>query len=64
MLPSRARWAPPLERTKLATSGFVGSYAGTIVGLPLSYFLIGTNIPGMPGWQSVFYILGMIGLVW
>eukprot|EP00035_Acanthoeca_spectabilis_P039959 m.66232 g.66232 ORF g.66232 m.66232 type:complete len:547 (-) comp9806_c0_seq1:120-1760(-) len=64
MMAMWARWAPPLERTKLATSGFVGSYAGTIVGLPLSYFLIGTNIPGMPGWQSVFYILGMIGLVW
>ncbi|KAF4524837.1 hypothetical protein B566_EDAN014320 [Ephemera danica] len=34
-----SRWAPPLERSRLVTIAFSGSYFGTVVSLPLSGFL-------------------------
>ncbi|XP_059471952.1 sialin-like [Neocloeon triangulifer] len=54
-----ARWAPPLERSKLATLAFSGSYVGTVVALPLSGYLA-----KHVGWPYVFYVFGFIGLVW
>ena len=30
------RWAPPLERSRLAAVAFSGSYVGTVIALPLS----------------------------
>lgn len=48
-----ARWAPPLERSKLATIAFSGSYFGTVVALPLSGFLAETL-----GWPSIFVFFG------
>ncbi|XP_069674254.1 vesicular glutamate transporter 2-like [Periplaneta americana] len=54
-----ARWAPPLERSKLATLAFSGSYVGTVVSLPVSGILAEEI-----GWPSVFYVFGTIGIIW
>ncbi|KRZ05455.1 Vesicular glutamate transporter 3 [Trichinella zimbabwensis] len=43
-------WAPPLERTKLATTTFTGSYAGAVVGLPLSAMMT-----SYVSWSAAFY---------
>ena len=32
-------WAPPLERSRLATLAFCGSYGGAVLGMPISGFL-------------------------
>ncbi|XP_026464227.1 vesicular glutamate transporter 1-like [Ctenocephalides felis] len=52
-------WAPPLERSRLATIAFCGSYAGVVVGMPLSGILAGKI-----GWQAPFYFYGVFGLIW
>jgi MFS family permease len=62
MMAMWGRWAPPLERSRLAAFGMTGAFAGTIAAIPISYALIGSNILG--GWPSVFYIFGAIGCVW
>ncbi|XP_068903527.1 vesicular glutamate transporter 3-like [Tenebrio molitor] len=54
-----SRWAPPLERTKLATLAFSGSYVGTVVSMPASAYLA-TAL----GWPSIFYFFGVLGLIW
>jgi len=46
-------WAPPLERSRLATLAFCGSYAGAVVGMPLSGWLT----DGI-SWQAPFYFYG------
>ncbi|XP_041366731.1 vesicular glutamate transporter 3-like [Gigantopelta aegis] len=52
-------WAPPLERSKLATMSFCGSYAGAVLGMPLSGVLT-----DFLGWQSGFYVFGCLGVIW
>lgn len=52
-------WAPPLERSKLATISFCGSYAGAVLGMPLS-----AVCTRYLGWQSGFYVFGIMGLIW
>lgn len=52
-------WAPPMERSRLATLAFCGSYAGAVVGLPMSGVLTSHF-----GWQAPFYFYGAVGLVW
>ncbi|XP_059478768.1 vesicular glutamate transporter 1 [Neocloeon triangulifer] len=52
-------WAPPLERSRLATLAFCGSYAGVVLGMPLSGLLT-----GFIGWQAPFYFYGVCGLIW
>ncbi|KAF6774461.1 hypothetical protein AHF37_05057, partial [Paragonimus kellicotti] len=52
-------WAPPLERSRLATIAFCGSYAGAVFGLSLSGLLAEKL-----GWQSPFYFYGVIGMLW
>ncbi|XP_067135474.1 vesicular glutamate transporter 2-like [Centruroides vittatus] len=52
-------WAPPLERSRLATIAFCGSYAGAVLGMPLSGMLI-NNL----GWASSFYFYGLLGILW
>ncbi|KAG8536164.1 hypothetical protein GDO81_026996 [Engystomops pustulosus] len=48
-----SKWAPPLERSRLATTSFCGSYAGAVVGMPLAGILVQYT-----GWSSVFYVYG------
>ncbi|XP_055322850.1 vesicular glutamate transporter 1-like [Sitodiplosis mosellana] len=54
-----SRWAPPLERSRMATMAFAGNYAGTIVSMPVSGILANKL-----GWESLFYVFGAIGCVW
>uniref|UniRef100_A0A7N6BNS9 Vesicular glutamate transporter 1 n=1 Tax=Anabas testudineus TaxID=64144 RepID=A0A7N6BNS9_ANATE len=35
-----AKWAPPLERSRLATTAFCGSYAGAVIAMPLAGILV------------------------
>ncbi|XP_025103370.1 sialin-like isoform X2 [Pomacea canaliculata] len=55
-----AKWAPPQEKTKLATFAFAGSYFGTVISLPLS----GALADSQSGWQAIFYVLGSLAVVW
>ncbi|XP_017859734.1 PREDICTED: vesicular glutamate transporter 1 [Drosophila arizonae] len=52
-------WAPPMERSRLATLAFSGSYAGVVVGLPLSGLLADAV-----GYQAPFYAYGTFGIIW
>ncbi|KAH7731376.1 CBN-EAT-4 protein [Aphelenchoides avenae] len=52
-------WAPPLERSKLATTAFTGSYAGAVLGLPISAWLV-----SYVNWASPFYVYGVAGVIW
>ncbi|XP_053544878.1 vesicular glutamate transporter 2 [Bombina bombina] len=54
-----SKWAPPLERSRLATTSFCGSYAGAVIAMPLAGILVQYT-----GWSSVFYVYGCFGLVW
>ncbi|XP_026470914.1 sialin-like [Ctenocephalides felis] len=53
------KWAPPLERSRLATVAFSGSYVGTVVSMPVCA-LIANRI----GWEYIFYVFGIIGVLW
>lgn len=53
------QWAPPLERSRLATLAFSGSYFGTVFALVISSFLA-QHI----GWESIFYVFGFLGVLW
>uniref|UniRef100_A0A1I8FWN9 MFS domain-containing protein n=2 Tax=Macrostomum lignano TaxID=282301 RepID=A0A1I8FWN9_9PLAT len=52
-------WAPPLERSRLATIAFCGSYAGAVLGLFLSGLL-----SDWLGWPAPFYFYGVLGIAW
>ncbi|TKS73289.1 Vesicular glutamate transporter 3 [Collichthys lucidus] len=54
-----SKWAPPLERSRLATTSFCGSYAGAVIAMPLAGLLV-----QYVGWSSVFYIYGVFGIIW
>ncbi|XP_037538725.1 vesicular glutamate transporter 3 isoform X3 [Nematolebias whitei] len=54
-----SKWAPPLERSRLATTSFCGSYAGAVIAMPLAGVLV-----QFVGWSSVFYIYGVFGIIW
>ncbi|KAK5881044.1 hypothetical protein CesoFtcFv8_021894 [Champsocephalus esox] len=54
-----AKWAPPLERSRLATTAFCGSYAGAVIAMPLAGILVQYS-----GWSSVFYVYGTFGIMW
>ncbi|XP_066917804.1 sialin-like [Clytia hemisphaerica] len=53
------KWAPPLERSKLATISFSGPFAGTVLGMPLSGVIANSF-----GWPWVFYTFGLFGVIW
>lgn len=54
-----SQWTPKLERSRMAGFAMAGNYVGTVVGLPLSGIFAEKF-----GWQSVFYIFGVIGTIW
>ncbi|XP_034196051.1 major facilitator superfamily transporter 9 [Osmia lignaria lignaria] len=54
-----SHWAPPLERSKLATFAFSGSFFGTVFAMPVAGLMV-----EYLGWESVFYVFGGVGLVW
>uniref|UniRef100_A0A8C7G8M5 Si:ch1073-513e17.1 n=1 Tax=Oncorhynchus kisutch TaxID=8019 RepID=A0A8C7G8M5_ONCKI len=54
-----ARWAPPLERSRLMTLSGSGANFGAFVALPLTGF-----IRHSLGWPAVFYMFGGAGCIW
>lgn len=52
-------WAPPMERSKLATTTFTGGYLGVMIGLPLSAYLV-----SYVDWCAPFYFFGIAGMSW
>ncbi|XP_031843952.1 major facilitator superfamily transporter 9 isoform X2 [Nomia melanderi] len=54
-----SQWAPPLERSKLATLAFSGSFLGTVFAMPVAGIMA-----EYLGWESIFYVFGAAGLVW
>ncbi|XP_063913981.1 sialin-like [Zophobas morio] len=54
-----SKWAPSLERTKLATVAMSGCYFGTVLAMTASAYLAETL-----GWPSIFYVFGGISIVW
>merc|ERR1739844_12986 len=54
-----AKWAPPLELSKMATFIYTGSTLGTIVSLPLTGIIC-----DYLGWEAAFYIFGSCGIIW
>lgn len=52
-------WAPPLERSRLATLAFCGCYAGVMFSMPITGELIKRI-----GWHAPFYFYGTCGIVW
>ncbi|KAK7817091.1 hypothetical protein U0070_001803 [Myodes glareolus] len=52
-------WAPPLERSKLLTISYAGAQLGTVISLPLSGIIC-----FYMNWTYVFYLFGVIGIVW
>ncbi|XP_014212242.2 putative inorganic phosphate cotransporter [Copidosoma floridanum] len=55
-----SRWVPPLERARLGSFVMNGPQFGTIIGMLVSGFLASSPL----GWHSVFYIFGIIGVIW
>lgn len=56
--PMTARWIPPTERSKFM-SNMMASSLGAAITMPVCGFLIASV-----GWESVFYVTGVVGLVW
>lgn len=54
-----ARWAPPLERSRLMSLSGSGANFGAFVALPLTGFICQTL-----GWPAVFYLCGSGGCLW
>uniref|UniRef100_A0A915BPQ4 Major facilitator superfamily (MFS) profile domain-containing protein n=1 Tax=Parascaris univalens TaxID=6257 RepID=A0A915BPQ4_PARUN len=52
-------WAPPMERSKLATTTFTGGYLGVMLGLPLSAYLV-----SYIDWSTPFFFYGVVGIIW
>ncbi|XP_013885964.1 sialin isoform X2 [Austrofundulus limnaeus] len=59
MMAMWARWAPPLERSRLMTLSGSGGSFGAFVALPLTG-LISEKL----GWPAVFYLCGGAGCLW
>ncbi|GMT21191.1 hypothetical protein PFISCL1PPCAC_12488 [Pristionchus fissidentatus] len=55
-------WAPPQESSVLTSISYAGTQFGNIVVLPLGGFLCEYGPDG--GWPSIFYLLGLIGVLW
>lgn len=54
-----SKWAPPLERSRMASI----QYAGTFVGMVIAMSTCGIMAEKL-GWESVFYVYGGIGCIW
>jgi len=57
-----AKWAPPLERSRLATISFCGSYAGPVLGYALGGLLVEKY--GAYGPLSPFYVSCFLNYIW
>ncbi|GMR44118.1 hypothetical protein PMAYCL1PPCAC_14313, partial [Pristionchus mayeri] len=57
-----SQWAPPQESSVLTSISYAGTQFGNIIVLPLGGFLCMHGPDG--GWPSIFYLLGLIGVLW
>lgn len=57
-----AKWIPPNERSRVGAAIYSGAQFGTIISMPLSGLLAEYGFDG--GWPSIFYVFGLIGVVW
>eukprot|EP00918_Siedleckia_nematoides_P046063 GHVU01100961.1.p1 GENE.GHVU01100961.1~~GHVU01100961.1.p1 ORF type:complete len:789 (+),score=51.77 GHVU01100961.1:92-2458(+) len=55
------RWAPPLERSNLASISYSGGFMGNVIALPGSGYLCAYGFLG--GWPSIFYSFGGFGVI-
>ncbi|GFS72630.1 hypothetical protein NPIL_444841, partial [Nephila pilipes] len=53
------RWAPKMERSRMSAIISSGSAIGSVVSFALSGLICATI-----GWPSVFYISGILGVIW
>ncbi|GFO16202.1 vesicular glutamate transporter 2 [Plakobranchus ocellatus] len=56
------RWAPPLERSKMASVTFTGSLLGNILSFAVSGLLCAYGFDN--GWGSIFYLTGGTYFLW
>jgi len=54
-----AKWAPPSERSKIASTVYAGMTVGTLITMPLSGVLASEV-----SWESVFYVQGSLSCLW
>ncbi|KAI3358811.1 hypothetical protein L3Q82_015213 [Scortum barcoo] len=59
MMAMWARWAPPLERSRLMTLSGSGASFGAFLSLPLTGYICQAF-----GWPAVFYLCGGAGCLW
>ncbi|XP_012715143.2 sialin [Fundulus heteroclitus] len=59
MMAMWARWAPPLERSRLITLSGSGASFGAFLALPLTGYICEKL-----GWPAVFYLCGGAGCLW
>uniref|UniRef100_F1KWA8 Transporter n=1 Tax=Ascaris suum TaxID=6253 RepID=F1KWA8_ASCSU len=55
-------WAPPMERSFLVGLTLAGAQIGNVLVMPLSGLLCRYGFGG--GWPSIYYVLGIAGVVW
>ncbi|CAI5445898.1 unnamed protein product [Caenorhabditis angaria] len=55
-------WGPPLELSVLTGVTYAGAQIGNVIVLPLSGLLCQYGFDG--GWPSIFYLIGVFGVVW
>ncbi|KAG8330876.1 hypothetical protein J6590_053331 [Homalodisca vitripennis] len=55
-----AKWAPPLERSRIFSFVFVGTQFGTVLTMPIAGYLAASPW----GWPSIFYCTGLCGVLW
>ena len=54
-----SQWAPPLERSRMGTAIYSGTAIGTVVSMASTGVIC-----QVLGWESVFYLYGVCGVVW
>lgn len=54
-----SKWAPPFERSRMASIQYAGTYVGMVIAMSSCGYMAAHL-----GWQSVFYVYGGIGCVW
>ncbi|CAG9801296.1 unnamed protein product [Chironomus riparius] len=54
-----SKWAPPLERSRMAAIQYAGTFIGMVISLSTCGILADTY-----GWESVFYVYGIVGCIW
>lgn len=57
-------WIPSDERTLSISFIYSGIYLGEIVSFPICGVLVGATIDPFGGWESCFYLFGLIGVLW